>query len=233
MRMVRGTALVAFALVGALVTAIPAYAQQKAAFNFGSVSATPPATRQSSDQGVGIGALGGMTITSARGEGSEGTSAGTGWMFGIWFGGNRNGRVGFMGELSYVQKKIQAEIDPEDNYLTTNYLEIPALVRINIGSEMREGLSVYGLVGPVFDIRLSSKLVDFGFEVPEEELENDFSGVDIGIMAGAGVEWNRIGFEVRGNWGLKRLATDEAIDAGRFPPTKNTSIQILGKFRFN
>ncbi len=222
MRTVRGMVLIGLVFATSLAVSIPAFAQNN-----------PAPRQQDSDQGVGIGALGGMTITSARGEGSEGISSGTGWMFGIWFGGNRNGRVGFMGELSYVQKKITDETDPDNNYLTTNYLEIPALFRINIGSKMREGLSVYALAGPVFDIRLSSKLVDGGFEIPEAELENQFSGVDIGFMGGAGVEFNRIGFEVRGNWGLKRLATDEAIDSGNFPPTKNTSIQILGKFRFN
>ena len=211
-------------VVTSLAVSTPALAQSNGA---------PAPRQQDNDRGMSIGPLGGLTLTSARGEDTEHIASGMGWMVGVWFGRNLNGRVGFMGELSYVQKKIQADVEPEDNYLTTNYLEIPALVRINIASEMREGLSVYGLVGPVFDIRLSSKLVDLGFEAPEEELENDFSGVDIGIMAGAGIEWNRIGFEVRGSWGLKRLATDEAIDAETFPPAKHTSIQIIGKYRFN
>jgi len=224
MRTVRGMVLIVLTCVTSLALAVPAYAQ-----NTGAAQQRP---QQDTDQGVGIGALGGFTVTSSRGEDSDCCSSGTGAIFGIWFGGNRNGRVGFMGELNYAQKKIKDATD-DNTHLTTNYLEIPALFRINIGSRMREGLSVYALVGPVFDIRLSSKLVEDGVEVPEAELENQFSAADIGLMAGGGVEFNRVGFEIRGNWGLRRLATDEALDAGNLPDVKNTSLQFVFKFRFN
>ena len=81
MRLVRGTVLVALTLVGSLVMAAPAYAQN-GAFNFGlsqQKPASPPQTRpqQNSDQGVGVGALGGFNIASATGENSEGTASGT------------------------------------------------------------------------------------------------------------------------------------------------------------
>lgn len=232
MRMVRGTVLVALALVGAIVTATPAYAQQKkAAFNLAGVSVAP--AQPTTDSGIGVGALAGLTFTSASGDDSEGIATGTGWMVGIWFGGNINGPVGFMGELSYVRKRIQSDFESDDNYLETDYIEIPALVRINIGSRERAGVRGYGLVGPVFDIRLGSKLVDDGFEVPEELLENQFSAVDIGLMLGGGIEWNRIGAEFRYSWGLTRFATDEAVDAGNLPDVKNNTMQVLFKIRFN
>lgn len=226
MRTVRGTALIALVCVASLAIATPAFAQ-----------ATPsqqPMAQESNDSGVGVGALGGLTFTSAAGDDSEGIASGTGWMIGIWFGGNVNGAVGFMGELSYVRKRIQEEGSfGDDNYLETDYLEIPALIRINIGSREREGVRGYGLIGPVFDFRLGSKLVASGIEIPEAELENQFSAVDIGLMAGAGIEWNRIGFEFRYSWGLTRLATDEAVDAGNLPDVKSNTIQLLGKIRFN
>ena len=238
MRMVRGTALVALALVGAIVTATPAYAQQKkAAFNVGGVSVAP--AQPTTDSGIGVGALGGFTFTSASGDDTEGIATGTGWMIGIWFGGNINGPVGFMGELSYVRKRLQDEVDGDNNYLETDYLEIPALVRINIGSRERAGVRGYGLIGPVFDFRLGSKFVAFGEEITDDDfedifgLENVFSSVDVGIMAGAGIEWNRIGFEFRYSWGLTQIATDEAVDADLFGSTKNNTIQLLGKIRFN
>jgi hypothetical protein len=196
------------------------------------LAVSTPALAQSTDQGIGVGALGGINITSATGENSEGVSSGTGWIFGIWFGGNRNGRVGFMGEVNFAEKKIVDEFDSE-TYLSNKVIQIPALARVNIGSQMREGLSVYGLIGPNFDFRLSSKLVLEGEEIPEADLENTFSSVDIGIMAGVGVEWNRIGFEFRYSWGLKQLATDEAEEAGVLLPEKTNQMQFLAKFRFN
>jgi hypothetical protein len=224
MRTVRGLVLIALVCVTSLAVSAPAFAQNVA-----------PAPQQDTDQGVGIGVLGGLAISSFRGEGSEGTSSGTGPMFGIWFGGNRNGRVGFMGELSYVQSKVSIADDTgvSGDHVRFDYLEIPALFRINIGSQMREGASVYALAGPVFDFQLSKKLVVGGVEVPEAELENQFTSVNIGLMIGGGFEWNRIGVEVRGNWGMKQLATDEAVDSETVPPVKGTMIQIVGKFRFN
>jgi hypothetical protein len=210
--------------VTSLAVSTPAFAQNNMA---------PAPRQQDTDQGVGVGALGGLNIASATGDNAEGTASGTGWIFGIWFGGNRNGRVGFMGELNYAEKKITADVDPDNNYLSTKVIQIPALARVNIGSQMREGLSVYGLVGPNFDFRVSSKLVEGGFEVPETDLENTFSSVDIGLMAGAGLEWNRIGFEFRYSWGLKQLATNEAITSGVLPEAKINQMQFVAKFRFN
>jgi opacity protein-like surface antigen len=213
MRTVRGLVLIALVSVTSFAVSTPAFAQ-------------------STDQGIGVGALGGINITSPTGENSEGVASGTGWIFGIWFGGNRNGRVGFMGEVNFAEKKVVDEVD-SDTYLSNKVIQIPALARVNVGSRTREGLSVYGLIGPNFDFRLSSKLVFLGEEVPETELENTFSSVDIGIMAGVGVEWNRLGFEFRYSWGLKQLATDEAVEAGVLLPEKTNQMQFVAKFRFN
>ena len=55
----------------------------------------------------------------------------------------------------------------------------------------------------------------------------------LGLMAGIGVEWNRIGFEFRYSWGMKQLATDEAVDAGVTLPEKTNQMQFVGKIRFN
>ncbi len=218
MRTSRATGLIALALVTSLFLPSPAQAQAQAG---------------QSDSGIGVGALGGIGFTSARGEGSEDISSGTGAIFGIWFGGNRNGRVGFLGELNYVAKRINDSED-SDTSLTTYYLEIPAVFRFNFGDlSNREGLIVYGLAGPVFDFRMSSKLVEDGVEIPEADLDNAFSAVEFGIMAGVGFEWARFGFEFRVNFGLNQLATDEAVEAEILPPAKTTSIQIVGKFRFN
>lgn len=224
MRTFRGMVLVVLAVLTPLFFAAPAHAQAKPA---------PQQQRGDTDQGVGIGVLAGIGSTSLRGDGAEGTSSGTGPLFGIWFGGNRNGRVGFMGEVNYVVKKITIDDEGADSSLSTKYIEIPAAFRINIGNKSRNGVSIYALAGPVFDFRLSSTLKLGGVEVPSSELENTFSSVDIGLFLGGGVEVNRIGFEVRVNTGMKQLATNEAVDSGDLPKAKSRSIQFAFKFRFN
>jgi hypothetical protein len=176
------------------------------------------AQESDTDSGVGIGVLGGLNRTSIRGDEGEGIEAGNGPMVGIWFGGNRNGRVGFMGELSYLERRSSA-----GGFETKiKYLEIPAVFRINVGSRSRDAASVYGLIGPVFDFKMSESFEGIS-------TDDNFKGVDVGILGGIGVEVNRVGFEVRGNWGLKNINQGDVVVSD----IKTFSLQILGKFRFN
>ena len=147
--------------------------------------------------GVGVGVLGGITRTSVKLENDVPDAqkqSGSGAIFGLWFGGNRNGRVGFMGELDYVIKKVELQGMEEE----LHYLEIPAVLRVNMGSRSRSGASVYIIAGPVFDIRLKAKTDGEEVDSPEDLYE----GLDIGILGGVGVEYKRIGFEVRNSWGV-------------------------------
>jgi hypothetical protein len=187
----------------------------------------PQANRPPADQGVGIGVLGGWTNSTLKGspEDEAFVEPRNDWMAGIWFGGNRAGRVGVMGEANYVTKGARER--DFDGALKITYLEIPALVRVNIGSRTREGTRFYGLAGPAFAVKLTATLEDP--DLDDLDVSEDYETFDIGIMAGGGVEVRRIGVEVRANWGLMQLF--EPIEG--FEPVKNFQIQILGKFRIN
>lgn len=191
-------------------------------------SAAPMAPRQSSTGGVGIGALIGYVNTSATGDANDTDfkfDSGSGWMAGIWFGGNRNGILGVMTEISYVVKKVQpVGGDPDEPTVELGYIEVPVLLRINIGQASASGFRVYGVVGPAFDFKISDNRDDFGFD------DNAFESFDVGILAGGGVEVARLAFEVRGNWGLRNIVAKDITD-GR--SLKAFSLQVLGKIRFN
>lgn len=186
-----------------------------------------PALAQSTGGGVGVGVLGGITRTSVKFENDAGldTQSGSGAIFGIWFGGNRNGRVGFMGELDYVIKKVTTE-DSEDEL---HYLEIPAVFRINMGSRNRSGASVYIIAGPVFDIRLQAKEDGEKVDSPEDI----YQGLDIGILGGAGVEYSRLGVEVRHSWGVRSILQPDITDFSGLGKTQLNTLQLLAKIRFN
>lgn len=171
--------------------------------------------------GVGFGVVGGLTRATFTGDGvSDFVEGRNGLMGGIWFGGNRNGVVGVMGELDYVVKKVGLE--GTDQEVELRYLEIPVLLRINIGQENRNtGVLGYGLVGPVFDIKID----DLGFNIAQE-----YEGLDIGIMAGAGIEVSRVGFEVRGNWGLREIIDGNLFNAEKI---KTFTLEALIKLRLN
>jgi hypothetical protein len=187
----------------------------------------PQANRPPADQGIGIGILGGWTNSTLKGspEDEAVLEPRNDWMAGIWFGGNRAGRVGVMGEVNYVTKG--AGYQDFGGGLKLTYLEIPAVVRVNIGSRTREGTRFYGLAGPSFALLL--RATDQYPELEDLDVTDDYDKFDIGIMAGGGVEVRRIGVEVRANWGLMQLY--EPIEG--FEPIKNFQLQVVGKFRIN
>jgi len=192
------------------------------------IVARPAAAQQYNDEGIGFGVLGGLTNSTISVDSdfdSDSVSSSTGWMAGIWFGGNRNGTLGFMGEISYVVKGATNSITDEE--LKIHYLEIPALIRINLGqTKNKAGVLAYPLVGPVFDIQLKNELD--GVDVSEQ-----FNGFDFGIMFGGGIEVARFAFEVRYNMGLKGITSDDDGGFNDLADSKNRSWQFVGKFRFN
>jgi hypothetical protein len=210
------TAVVATAMV---LAAAPAFAQGQTQVN----------------TGLGIGALGGINWTSVQTDANEfdiDFQSSTGWQLGIWFGGNRDGRVGLMGELSYAVKKYNAS-QPDFGFdldVEQTYVQIPVLLRINAGSRQREKPSLYFLAGPVFDIQIKTK--ENGESVDDDD--ESYEALDIGIMIGAGFEVARIGIEGRYSFGMKSvLKTDAALDNGLGDGPKLNTFSLVAKIRFN
>jgi hypothetical protein len=208
---VRRASLAVLILLVSLAAAAPAFAQ-----NTQSSSSTPGA--RSGDGGVGIGALGMITRGSVRSKGVDDLfDSKTGVGAGLWFGGNKDGLVGFTGELIYLERKL----DQSGVEFKTQAIEIPALLRLNIGARSQNGLTVYVVGGPVFTWNLKQTLD--GFEVGD-----NYRSGDIGVMGGLGFEVFRLGIEGRGNWGQRSITID-----GDFDESKTFTFELLAKLRFN
>jgi hypothetical protein len=179
----------------------------------------PPPGNYNRSEGFGVGAKIGPLFTSYT-SATVAFDTNTGWEGGIWFGGNRGGTVGVMGEIMYAQKKQSVS---GLTGTTLQYLEIPILVRINIGSRSRNGVSVYGLVGPVFDINLKAK--QNGLDV-----KSNYESLDYGILFGGGVEITRFLVEARYNKGLANVFKNTGAN---FTDIKSQSFAVLFGFRFN
>jgi hypothetical protein len=184
----------------------------------------PPGGGGPRAEGIGIGAKVGPLFTSYSAASCDGCfNTNTGLEGGIWFGGNRGGRVGVMGEVLYAKKKQEAS-----NGLTGStslqYLEIPILARINIGSRSRNGISIYGLVGPVFDINLKASIGD-------RDVKSNYESLDLGLLGGIGIEITRFLVEGRFNQGLRNVLKSD--NAGTFGDIKTHSFAVLFGFRFN
>jgi hypothetical protein len=171
--------------------------------------------------GVGFGVKGGY-LFSTFSEAGQSFSNNNGWEAGIFFGGNRGGVLGVMGEVLYAKKgaKDSTGTITIDQY----YLEIPILLRVNIGSPNRNtGAVVYAIGGPAFDILLKAQQNSI-------DVKNNFESLDLGIIGGAGVEISRFLIEGRVNWGLRNVLK---ASGGVSNDLKTRSVAILAGFRFN
>ncbi len=171
--------------------------------------------------GFGFGVKGGLLFSSYR-EADTDYKNNNGWEAGIFFGGNRPGSVGVMGEILYAKKGAK---DASGKFTVNNYyLEIPVLLRLNIGSANRNtGAIVYGIVGPVADILLKADLDGI-------DVKKNYESLDLGVIAGGGVEVSRFLVEARMNWGLRNIAK---ASGGAASDVKTRSFAVLAGLRFN
>ena len=121
-----------------------------------------------------------------------------------------------MGEFNILAKKS----DTAAGSSTLYYFQVPALLRVNIGSS-GSGLNnaiVYGIAGPALDLLFKDELA-----ITTEEVER----VDVSIVAGVGFEISRFIIEGRGTWGFRNIAKEtNARDV------RSTTFAILGGVRF-
>lgn len=174
------------------------------------------------DSGISVGVLGMLTWPSIDViDQVTNIKSRTGWGVGGWVGGNRNGRIGFVGEFIYGVRKVKDADDDVD--VDFEIFQIAAPFHINIGSRSRNSVGGYIVVGPSFTFNLGQKADGEKFLSDEE-----FNGVDIGIIGGAGIEFYRVAIEGRGNWGLNEISNE-----GDFSKIKTTTFELLFKFAFN
>jgi hypothetical protein len=147
------------------------------------------ASQSSHHEGFGFGILGGFLFKSLSQSPVDGSplSGNTGKTIGIFFGGNRPGRVGVEGQLMYnVRKGTKLNGD----VLSINSLELPVLIRVNIGSQSLKGVLGYVIVGPAADIQLNASLLS-------QSVQKNYKGLNIDAVFGGGIEITRFFIEAR------------------------------------
>jgi hypothetical protein len=141
-------------------------------------------------------------------------------MGGIWFGGNRTGAVGIQAEIMYAKKNVPSPLVTAGD-VDLQYLEIPVMARLNLGSSNKA--AGYILVGPAFDINLKADLNGL-------DVKSQYQGLDLGLIAGAGVEITRFLIEGRYNWGLRNVVNGDLTNTSEI---KTRTFAILFGVRFN
>jgi hypothetical protein len=176
-------------------------------------------------QGIGVGIKAGPVfnklILTGDDDDEEDLTSRTGWMAGLFIGGNRPGLVGVGVEINYI-KRTSRDPDTEEDFGLQS-IDIPVYLRINGGSRTLDGVSFYGIVGPAFDINLKAD-VD-GFDIKDQV--EDF---DINLVIGGGVEITRFIIEGRYMRGLRNLQKDLGDSTSS---AKSSSFAVLFGVRFN
>ena len=117
--------------------------------------------------------------------------SGTGFEGGLFIGGNRGGKYGAMLETLYAKKVAKEGSKTTD----LHYFQFPFLLRMNGGSLSRSGFSYYGVVGEAISINLKASQDNL-------DVKDNYKGVDLGLIAGVGIEYHRFIAEGRYDWGL-------------------------------
>ena len=174
-------------------------------------------------QGIGIGVKVGPTFNDFTSD--EAPEGQTGWMGGLFIGGNRGGRVGAAVEINYVKKSAEFTFDDgSKSTADVKYLQIPILIRFNGGSRTRDGVNVYGIAGPFFNFKVDAAA---GFD---DAFDDSIEDIDSGFVVGGGVEITRFIVEFRYDFGLRRI---NKVDDEFVSEVKSRTAAILFGVRFN
>ncbi|MFI5177072.1 MAG: outer membrane beta-barrel protein [Vicinamibacterales bacterium] len=184
-------------------------------------AADSPAAQSSGSGGVGVGIKGGFLYNSLTfSDASQVYDGRAGWTVGLFFGGHRSGTFGVMGELNFQKKGASDALSGAVTDLY--YLDLPVLLRINIGSHSTGGVSVYLITGPGFDFKI-------GDSVSQLASFQTYETFNVTWVAGAGIEITRFIIEGRGIWGLQNIAVTQLSNQ----TLKSRSFALQIGVRFN
>ncbi len=144
----------------------------------------------------------------------------TGIHAGVFLGGNRDGLFGLQSEINWIRKR--SEVGASGQQIRIDYLQVPVLLRLNIGSRSASGPALYGIAGPAIDIKIADAIEGI-------TIDDGFEGADVTLVFGGGIEVARIIIEGRYDKGLRRInkTFNDIYDI------KKESFTILVGIRFN
>lgn len=199
--------------LASLLGPVPAFAQTQA----------PPPQQEDDHGGFGVQIVGGPLFSSFRdAPGIRDSANKMGYLVGISMGGNRGGRVGVGADVLYGKKKAEINGTAYDQTV----VHVPVMLKVNLGSENRNGLSVFALGGGFFDWQFSATSHLFNVNI-----SNDTSGYEVGYVLGGGVEVMRFSVQARYAQGMKEIG--KTFNWANAADIKTQSVAILFGFRLN
>lgn len=179
-----------------------------------------------SAQGLTFGAKGGATFATMKFDTEDEVEIDT--RIGVIAGGfvtiPLGERLFVQPEVLFAQKGGKFGDLGGDVSTELDYLDVPALVRYDIGSR---GLHVYG--GPAVGFLLRARAVsDFGGDRAEVDVSDSIESVAFDLVFGAEFEFGRVIVDGRYMWGL----SDVDKETSEVVKVKNRVAAVMAGFRF-
>jgi hypothetical protein len=185
--------------------------------------------RAAAAQGLTYGAKAGVTLATVS-EDPEGLSR-WGYRVGLAVGGYvalpLGSRLAIQAEGLFNQKGARADDEGLVTTLKLDYVEVPVLVKYAVTHGGARSIHVFGGPSIAFKVR-SRATASFGDTTIDTDEDENIENVDVGIAAGAGIDFGRWSVDGRYTFGLSNLVKSEA-DEGKL---RSRAISILAGIRF-
>jgi hypothetical protein len=130
----------------------------------------------------------------------------TGLVAGVFIVWPASGRLAVQTEALYSQKGATFHEEGASGSVKLDYLDVPILLRLSTPASNGTSFHVFG--GPSLGVRLRARSeIEFQGETESEDFSDEVERFDLGLVAGAGVEFGRVVIDGRYTWGLSNLNT--------------------------
>jgi Outer membrane protein beta-barrel domain len=168
-----------------------------------------------SAQGVVVGIKGGVNFASIQFN-EEGENVNfdrrTGFVGGVFVVWPASERFGLQLEALYSQKGARIAGSDVEAELRLDYVDVPVLLRVSTARD-RSGAAFHVFGGPSVGIRARAKATAaLEGESGSGDISEDVERLDLGLVAGAGVEIGRFVIDVRHTWGLSNINKNPSED---------------------
>lgn len=193
-------------------------------------------TNDNATTGASFGIKGGVNFSNLYTEDVDDNNVLTSFNVGLFVSMPLTSFIAIQPEFLYSRKGAELVYDNAvasgTGKFKLNYIEAPILLKVNL----TENLNIHA--GPYFaylidaDVTNESSSGNFDFE---ENIDNDdFNKFDYGLSAGAGFDFDSIGFGVRYNYGLSTVGKERSFlgTTYTFPDGKNSNLSIYAAYKF-
>lgn len=177
-----------------------------------------------------FGLVGGMTSSTISSEDdiSSYVKSRSGFAFGISMGGG-SGKIAFAPELLYVNKGYAVDLNSFGaGDVNLSYVEAPLLFRASFGqSKTKPFLTLGPTIAMKISCKVSAEDESEDCDTGDDEESLLINSTDIGVMAGAGVDFGRFSVSARYEMGMTNIVKDNEGNS-----VKNKSLMLLAGFKF-